>query len=227
MNQRSNKPNWNFKQRLRETLQRRVLSIASTRIRKHQYVYLLEDKADSVYFIESGQIKLLMLSPEGKECVIAIYTAGDIFGESCLSGPVSRQETAVAMEETVLRQIPSVAFIAHLSSHSLVEDFVRYLVDRVAEQDRFIANLITVDSEHRLGQTLLLLARKIGQLDARRTRIKHKITHEELSEMVGTTRPRITEFMRKFRDLGLIETSREHHLIIDEKRLTEYLVPLT
>jgi CRP-like cAMP-binding protein len=130
---------------------------------------------------------------------------------------------AVAMEDTILTPVSSKEFIAHLNNHSLVEDFVRYLVNRVAEQDRFIANLITVDCEHRLGQTLLLLARKIGEFDARRAFIKHKITHEELSEMVGTTRPRITQFLNKFRGLGLIQITPEHLMIIDEKKLTDYL----
>jgi CRP-like cAMP-binding protein len=86
-----------------------------------------------------------------------------------------------------------------------------------------ITNLITVDSEHRLGETLLLLAHKLGQPDPLSTRIEQKITHEELSEMVGTTRPRITSFMQKFRRLGLVEMSREHFLIIKDQKLSDYL----
>jgi CRP-like cAMP-binding protein len=69
----------------------------------------------------------------------------------------------------------------------------------------------------------LLLAHKLGQPDPRSIRIEHKITHEELAEMVGTTRPRITEFMLEFRALGLIEITPEHFLIIKEKKLCNYL----
>lgn len=82
---------------------------------------------------------------------------------------------------------------------------------------------MTVNSEQRLGKPLLQLAHKLGLQDPSSIRIEHKISHEELSEMVGTTRPRISEFMQRFRNLGLIETTVEHFLIIEEKKLTDYL----
>jgi hypothetical protein len=82
---------------------------------------------------------------------------------------------------------------------------------------------VTVDSEQRLGQTLLQLARTMGKKDPRSIRIELKISHEELSEMLGTTRPRVSLFMERFRHLGLIETNKEHFLIIKENQLTDYL----
>jgi len=212
-----------FKEFLRDSLQRASLNFRTVHVGKHQHVYVCGDLADSVYFIESGQVKLLMISADGKECLLDIQTAGDTFGELCLAESGPRQETAIAMEDTKLKRLPRSSFFQHLSENSLVEGFVHYLAARVAEQQRVIANLITVDSEHRLGETLLSLARKLGQPDPRSTRIEHKITHEELAEMVGTTRPRITAFMLDFRARGLIEITREHFLIIKEKKLTDYL----
>jgi CRP-like cAMP-binding protein len=179
-----------------------------------------------VYFIESGQIKLLMLSSEGKECLLAIHSAGDIFGELCLSGLGARLETATAMKATTLKQIPSGQFFTRLSRDSLFEGFVRYLAVRIADQQQVIANLVTVDSEQRLGQTLLQLARTMGKKDPRSIRIELKITHEELSEMVGTTRPRISLFMQRFHNLGLIETNRDRFLVIKEQKLNEYLAQI-
>ena len=160
-----------------------------------------------VYFIESGQIKLLMLSSEGRECLLAIYSDGDVFGELCLSGLGARLETATAMKTTMLKRVPCGQFFARLVRDSLAEGFVRYLAARVADQQQVIANLVTVDSEQRLGQTLLQLARTMGKKDPRSIRIELKITHEELSEMVGTTRPRIS-------------------LFIKEKKLTDYLAQI-
>lgn len=212
-----------FQARLCQSLKLEAVAFATVRRHRHQSVYVLGDKAESVYFIESGQIKLLTLSPEGKECLLAIHTAGDTFGELCLAGCGPRQETAMAMEDTKLKRIPCSSFFLHLSRNSLVEGFVRYLATRVSDQQKVIANLITVDSEHRLGETLLFLARKLGQPDPSSTRIEQKITHEELSGMVGTTRPRITRFMCAFRALGLIEITPEHFLIIQEKKLAAYL----
>lgn len=212
-----------FRKRLNESLQLESLDFATVRIAKHQTVYTCGNAAETVYFIESGQVKLLMLSPEGKECLLAIHTDGDTFGELCLAGSGVRQETAMAMEDTRAMRIPCSSFFRHLNQNSLVEGFVHYLAARVGEQQRVIANLITVNSEHRLGETLLFLARKLGQPDPRRTRIEKKITHEELSEMVGTTRPRITTFMLQFRALGLIEITPEHFMVIKEKKLSDYL----
>ena len=85
---------------------------------------------------------------------------------------------------------------------------------------------MTVDSEQRLGQTLLQLTRTLGKKDPRSIRIELKISHEELSEMVGTTRPRISVFMQRFRNLGLIETNSDHFLIIKENKLTNYLAQI-
>jgi CRP/FNR family transcriptional regulator, cyclic AMP receptor protein len=212
-----------FKEQLRESLQHETLNSRTVKIARHANVYTCGDQDEMVYFIESGQIKLLMLSPEGKECLLAIHSAGDIFGELCLSGLGSRLETATAMEEMILKKIPRSQFLARLSRDSLLEGFVRYLAVRIADQQQVIANLVTVDSEQRLAKTLLQLARTLGKMDQQNARIELKISHDELSEMVGTTRPRISLFMQRFRNLGLIETNLDRFLVINEKKLTDYL----
>jgi CRP-like cAMP-binding protein len=215
-----------FRQQLRDSLQRETLNTRAIKIPRHANVYTCGDKDEMVYFVESGQIKLLMLSSEGKECLLAIHSGGDIFGELCLSGSSVRLETATAMKETTVKQISASQFFARLSRESLLEGFVRYLAVRIADQQQMIANMVTVDSEQRLGQTLLQLGRTMGKKDPRSIRIELRISHEELSEMVGTTRPRISLFMQRFHHLGLIETNREHFLIIKEKKLTDYLAQI-
>ncbi len=215
-----------FKQQLRDSLQRETLNSRTVKIARHANVYNAGDQDETVYFIESGQIKLLMHSPEGRECLLSIHSAGDIFGELCLSGSGERLSTATAMQTTSLKQMAASQFFARLNRDGLFEGFVRYLTVRVADQQQIIANLVTVDSEHRLGQTLLQLGRTMGKKDPRSIRIELKITHEELSEMVGTTRPRISLFMQRFRHLGLIETNKDHFLVIKENALTEYLAHL-
>ncbi len=215
-----------FKQQLRDSLQHETLNSRAVKVARHANVYTCGDQGEMVYFIESGQIKLLMLSSEGRECILAIHSAGDIFGELCLSGLGARLETATAMTQTMLKQIPCSQFLGRLSRDSLFEGFVRYLAVRIADQQQVIANLVTVDSEQRLGKTLLQLARTLGKKDPRSTRIELKISHEELSEMVGTTRPRISWFMQRFHNLGLIETNRDRFLIIKEKKLIDYLTQI-
>ncbi len=108
-----------FKQQLRDSLQRETLNSRAVKIARHANVYNCGDQDEMVYFIETGQVKLLMLSSEGRECILAIHTAGDIFGELCLSGLGARLETATAMKQTSLKQIPCSQFFARLSRDSL------------------------------------------------------------------------------------------------------------
>jgi len=215
-----------FKSEIRRSLLRATKNSRSVTVEKNDQVYRVGDQRETVYFIESGQIKLVMLSAEGKECMIGVHGSGDVFGELCLSGLGGRLETATAMEDCSLKEIRCDKFLARLTRDSLLEGFVKYLTVRIADQQQVIANLVTVDSEHRLGETLLQLGRKFGKKDPRSIRIELRISHEELAAMVGTTRPRISVFMQRFRNLGLIESSIEHHLIIKERKLTNYLTSI-
>ncbi len=195
---------------------------------KHANVYTCGEVATcSIYVIESGRVKLLTLSSEGRECIVAIRAAGDVFGELCLSGVGERSETAMAMEETELRVVTCPQFLKLIRGDSLLaQEFVRFLAVRVAEQHEAIAQLATSGSEHRLGTTLLELALKLGKRERHGLTIEHKISQEELSHMVGTTRPRVSEFMRRFRELGLIETGAQQCMTVREKELGDYLAHL-
>lgn len=215
-----------FKEQMQGSLINETKNSSSIKVDKHKHVYTVGDERETVYFIERGQIKLVMVSAEGKECMLAIHGDGDVFGELCLSGLGGRLETATAMEDSLLKEIPCAKFLDRLSRDSLLEGFIKYLAVRVADQQQVIANLVTVDSEQRLGKTLLQIARKLGKKDPRSIRIEAKISHEELASMVGTTRPRISVFMQRFRNLELIEYNTEHQLIIKERKLTAYLASI-
>ena len=212
-----------FKEQLRRLLRQETEHCRAVQFAKYAHIYTCGAQAGTVYFVESGLIKLLMLSPNGHECLLAMPTAGDIFGELCLAKLDRRQETATAMQTTIVRAMPCAHFLACLRRNALLEGFVQYLAVRIAEQQEIVANLVTVDSEQRLGKTLLQLAHKLGKPERGRTCIEQRISHEELSLMVGTTRPRISTFMNRFQAFGLIEVSSEHYLIVKEAPLSAYL----
>ena len=136
-----------FKEQLRDSLQHETINSRAIKVARHDNVYSCGDQDETVYFIESGQIKLLMLSSEGKECLLAIHSEGDIFGELCLSGSGARLETGTAMKPTSLKQIPSSQFFARLARDSLFEGFVQYLAARIADRQQVIGDLGRVDSE--------------------------------------------------------------------------------
>ena len=137
-----------FKLQLRDSLQRETQNSRAVKIARHGNVYTCGDQDETVYFIESGQIKLLMFIPsEGKQCLLTLHSERDIFGELCLSGSGARLKTATAMKPPSLKQIPSSQFFARLARDSLFEGFVQYLAARIADQQHVIGDLGRVDSE--------------------------------------------------------------------------------
>ncbi|GAB3555666.1 CRP-like cAMP-binding protein [Actinopolyspora lacussalsi] len=205
----------------------RLLEAAGSGIREDvlergENIYTCGKSDPVVYLVSRGQVKSSMLSQSGKRCLLAIHTAGDLFGESCLLN-AERSEEATAMTEVVLKRIPSDRFLAALASNGALEEFVTYLVGRMAEQQQVITNLVTVDSEKRLAATLLRLARKLGRRDTDRLLIEQYITQEELSGMVGTTRSRVGYFLKRFRADGFIRTLPGAFIEVNEARLNKYL----
>jgi len=216
-----------IRRQLCDSLRNKCRDSRIVKFSKHENIYSGGGgvAACSIYVIESGQVKLSTLSRKGQEeCIVGINTAGDVFGELCLSGSGERLETATAMEETELRAVPCALFSELVRRDSLLaQGFVRYLSVRVADQQQAIAHLVTDDCEHRLGATLLELARKLGKRDCESLIIEHQISQEELSHIVGTTRSRVSEFMRRFRKLGLIERRAYDRLLVRDKDLSDYL----
>ena len=212
-----------FKQQLCDSLLRETRDSLSMNVSMDEYIYDMGDEDDTIYFITSGQIKLRILSPEGKECLLAIYSAGDIFGELGLSGLHARFDQSVAMEDTQIKKITHDNFFKRLSDDSLFEGFAQYLVARSAEQQQLIANLVTADSEYRLGAILLDIANKVGKKDPRSIRIENMIADQDLAIMAETTPSCVSLFMKRFANLGLIETTPERYLIVKHSKLTEYL----
>lgn len=212
-----------FKQQIRESFRKQSSDCRLVRVAKNDHVYVSGDQDQSIYFIHMGRIKLLLPSPEAKECLFAIKTAGDLFGILCLAGQTIRLETAVAMEDTCLKQIPARNFLTRLRNESLLEGLVQYLTVRIAEQEEVIATLATLNSEKRLACTLIQLARVLGQPDPQGTRIAQRISQNELAEMVGTTRTRIGVFLKRFRDLGLIGVNADRCLVVNCSGLKSYL----
>ncbi len=212
-----------FKVDLQRLLSKTIQGCRVIKAAKRHHVYTSGQRDTMVNYVVSGKVKLLLAANDGKECLLAIRTAGDIFGELSLSGQTSRLETAVAMEAAILKQIPSDIFLGLMKQGSMLEGLIQYLAVGIAEQQEIILAMATKNSEHRLAKTLLHLARRLGAQDSPSVSIDSRISHTELSEMVGTTRPRIGFFLKKFRDLGLVSLNQERCLVIESDKLKEYL----
>ena len=212
-----------FKIQIRELLRRDTLHGRIAKVARHDYIYRCGDYDEDVYLVLSGLVKVLILTAEGRECLVDIYPAGEIFGELSLCGHIVRLENAVAMQDSTVKVISSRAFLSMLRHESLLSGLVQYLANRMEEQQRIITSLLTANCEQRLAMTLLRLARRLGQKDPQSMRITHRMSHLELAKMVGTTRTRIGLILKRFRELGLVVVTGEQHLIVSESKMSEYL----
>ncbi len=172
--------------------------------RKKQKIFSQGDAADSVFFVQTGKVKVCVVSEQGKEAVVALHGEGDFFGEGCLTGQPFRLATVTAMTDSVIMRIDKTAVVRLLHNEpKFSEMFMRYLLARNARVEEDLVDQLFNSSEKRLARVLLLLA-NFGK-EGRPEPVIAKISQETLAEMVGTTRSRVSYFMNRFRKLGFIE----------------------
>jgi CRP/FNR family transcriptional regulator, cyclic AMP receptor protein len=189
---------------LREFLESGGVSARVVRHRAGDVIYSQGDRCDSVFYVQKGEVKLAVLSPSGKEAIVAIFEPGDFFGEGALSGQPLRLASATTTSATTLLVVEKqrMAQLLH-EQHALSDRFLAHLLSRNARVEADLVDQLFNSSEKRLARTLLLLAR-YGRHEGP-DRVLPKISQETLAEMVGTTRSRVNFFMNKFRKLGYIE----------------------
>jgi CRP/FNR family transcriptional regulator, cyclic AMP receptor protein len=171
---------------------------------KKRIIFAQGDPATAVYYLQSGQVKLTVVSKAGKEATIAILNEGDFFGEGCLAGQNLRMLSAEAMTNCEVLQIGKHAMVEVLHrEHTLSDLFVAYLLGRNLRYEEDLVDQLFNSSEKRLARVLLMLA-QFGKEGVPASVIP-KISQETLAEMVGTTRSRVCFFMNRFRKLGFIK----------------------
>jgi len=175
--------------------------------RKNQTIFSQGDRADAVFFVERGKVKLTVLSRQGKQAVIGVLGPGSFFGEGCLAGQPIRMATATAITDSSITLLPKQTMIRALHEDAeFSETFTTYLLSRNIRIEEDLVDQLFNSSEKRLARILLLLA-NFGK-EGRPEPIVPKVSQETLAEMVGTTRSRVSFFMNKFRKLGFIEYDR-------------------
>jgi CRP/FNR family transcriptional regulator, cyclic AMP receptor protein len=162
------------------------------------------DAADAVFYIQTGKVKLTVVSKNGKEAVVAILTEGSFFGEGCLAGQPTRIATARSVSDsTIIRVGRSIMLDLLRREHEFAEQFLAYVLARNIRMEADLVDHLFNSSEKRLARLLLLLA-NFGQ-ESKPIPLLAKISQETLAEMVGTTRSRVSFFLNRFRELGFVE----------------------
>jgi CRP-like cAMP-binding protein len=171
--------------------------------RKDEIVFAQGDEANTVFYIQKGRVKVVVISEQGKEAVVGILEPGQFFGEGCMNGHSRRIATTTAMEDCLVTAITKAAMLAALHDQpTFSELFMAYLLTRNSRIEEDLIDQLFNSSEKRLARLLLLLA-NFGKEGSPQP-ISPNISQETLAEMIGTTRSRVSFFMNKFRKLGLI-----------------------
>ena len=182
-------------------------------------IFFQGNPADSIFFLRKGKVKVSVTSAQGKEAIVAVLTDGAFFGEGCLAGQLLRISSAFTMTDCSLAKIDKSEMARMLHErHGVSELFVTHLLSRNIRFEGDLVDQLFNSSEKRLARILLLLAH-FGK-ESKSEAIHPRINQEDLAEMVGTTRSRISKFMNKFRELGFVDYSDSGGLTINSGLLS-------
>lgn len=172
--------------------------------RRGQVVFTQGDPCEHVMYLQSGGVKLSVVSKVGRQAVVAMLGPGEFFGEGCLAGQSVRMGSATALMASAILLIDKDPMAALLhKEHAFSDRFIGHMLARNIRVEQDLIDQLFNSSEKRLARTLLLLAR-YGKHDSP-VRAIPPISQETLAEMVGTTRSRVNFFMKKFQRLGFID----------------------
>jgi CRP/FNR family transcriptional regulator, cyclic AMP receptor protein len=200
---------WEFRVAKKSSFDPKIfLSVVGTgktvsKYRKSQVIYAQGEVANSVYYLQRGRVKVVVLSEQGKEAVVGLIEAGQFFGEGCMNGHQLRIATTTTMEACLITEIKKSAMLAVIEKEPKFSAlFMQHLLTRNSRVEEDLIDQLFNSSEKRLARLLLLLA-NFGK-QAHPTPINPIINQETLAAMIGSTRSRVSFFMNKFRKLGLI-----------------------
>jgi CRP/FNR family cyclic AMP-dependent transcriptional regulator len=185
-------------------------------------IFTQGDVCRHVMYIQSGGVKLSVLSKSGREAVVAMLGPGDFFGEGCLAGQPLRMGSATAITPTVVLMVAKerMAKLLH-TEHGMSDRFISHMLSRNLRIEEDLIDQLFNSSEKRLARALLLLAR-YGKQD-KPARVVPRISQATLAEMIGTTRSRVNFFLNKFKKLGFIEYDGELPLKVNSSLLSVVL----
>jgi CRP-like cAMP-binding protein len=205
------------------TFLRRLGTQKTTReYQDRQVIYSQGDAADAMFHIQNGSVKLVVASPRGKLAVTAILGPGDVFGEGCLRNRSLRISTASAIQTSTIARVSKGVLIRLIQQEpAFAKLLISYMISRMVSLEEDFVDRLFNFSEKRLARVLLLLTR-FGKDSGDGTPFP-KINQEQLAQMVGTTRSRVSHFMNKFRKLGFVDYNGHGPLTVHRDLLREAL----
>src|SRR3954468_16868288 len=199
-----------------EALQALLPGITMGSYRPRQVIYLPGDRAQGVHFLASGRIKVSKVTRDGKELTLAYRTEGDFFGEPCLLDGGPREEMAEAMDASVTVEVERELLDQLLGINGVAAyKFARALIARRKDLETRVEQLIFKDVGSKLAELLLNLGHDHGIADERGLVVGLKITHQEMANLIGSTREAVSLTLSQFKRKGLIQTDGRKVILAD------------
>jgi len=195
-------------------------NIELSEARRRRVIYMPGDPGNTVFFVISGRVKISRVTPDGKELTLAYRAAGDLFGELCMVDGGPREEMAEAVEDAILAQMPREKLDKVVSEHVEIGfAMTKMMIERRRALERKMEDLIFKDVNSKLAELLLKLSKSYGVDDDRGTMVAIKMTHQEMANLIGSTRETVSLTLSQFKRKKLIQTDSRKVIITDREGL--------
>jgi CRP/FNR family cyclic AMP-dependent transcriptional regulator len=192
--------------------------------RKRRVIYMPGDPGDSVYFVNGGRVKISRVTPDGKELTLYYRTPEEMFGDACLIDGGPREEMAEAVDNVLLCQVPQDRVKSLIARNgAFCAALAMMLCNQRRELERKMEDLIFKDVESKLAELLLKLSESYGVQDSRGTLVSVKVTHQEMANLIGSTRETVSLTLSQFKKKNLITTQGRKVIITDKEALESLL----
>lgn len=173
--------------------------------RPREFIFDAEERADRLYFVDRGIIKVAAASPEGEERVLDVITAGNVFGEPFLSMENRRTVTAQSLTAATVRTMATETFMSLMETlPNLCLSFVGHLMDLQRRTLSRLSVQMQKDRGVRLLATLLDLAERCGQRIGDNYALPAELTQGDLAGIIGLNRSTVSLLLNYYRRTGVL-----------------------
>ena len=184
-------------------------------------VFAEGEPGDRLYIIISGKVKIGRCSADGRENLLTIMGASDIFGELSIFDPGPRTANATAITEVRAVSMDRDALRAWIADRpAIAEQLLRVLARQLRRTNNDLADLVFTDVPGRVANRLLQLAQRFGTQEGGALRVTHDLTQDEIAQLVGASRETVNKALADFAHRGWIRLEGKSVLITDSEHLT-------
>ena len=196
---------------------------AEQRYGKGDYILMANDPGRRIFFLESGIVKIFNLSPSGTQTIFWYCTKGDVFGAGAISGSPLQSVYAQAVEACKVHFITRSDFEAVMKQYPQIAiNMVRLMSARLRLACDALVDFSHHTAESRLARVLLRLAHHYGTtVAANHLELGIRISHQELADMIGSTRQTVNTLLHDFSAQGWINLNGRNVVIVSQGDLQE------